>query len=167
MSVGERTTHRHRGRKESISEASSMQQHSNYFENSSQVIRAGNIQKETESFIRSWEVILFLSQTCYCVLTQKKLLCFSDESRIKMVSCLNFKKVDCQIKVKDDEGLVFRLTYGDDQIGHTLRAETRAEAERWIEDIQAVIKSFINQPKLKIRKGSQELYHHQDTLLQE
>ena len=77
-----------------------------------------------------------------------------------MVSCLNFKKVDCQIKTLDDAGLVFRLTYGDDEIGHTLRAETRAEAERWIEDIQAVIKSFINQPKLKIRKGSQELYHH-------
>ena len=30
-----------------------------------------------------------------------------------------------------------------------------------------VVKSFIKEPKLKIRKGSQEVYHHEDTLTEQ
>ena len=36
-----------------------------------------------------------------------------------------------------------------------------------MEDISDVIKSFLSHPKLKLRKGSQELYHNDDTLVEE
>lgn len=113
-----------------------------------EVIRAGFIQKETDSFIKRWN-------SCYCLLTPKKLLCFEDDSRTKLISCLNFKKVDCQIQKLDDSGTIFSLVCGDEQIGHTFKTGSLLESERWLEDISDVIRCFLSHPKLKLRKGSQ------------
>ena len=97
----------------------------------------------------------FPIQNCYCLLTRKKLLCFSDDTRTRLISCLNFKKVDCRVKTKDDSGMSFDLVYGEEEIGHTFKTDSIEKTELWISDIHYIIKSFINEPKLKIRKGSQ------------
>ena len=80
---------------------------------SDEVIRAGFILKETDSFIKHWNVSFSLLKNCYCLLTPKKLLCFEDDSRTKLISCLNFKKVGCQIQKLDDSGTIFSLICGD------------------------------------------------------